>query len=145
MHKITEERLLKAGWNEKRKINISSIKEKYLEAGIIMPKSVEDFLSAFGMLVFNDIDRKEDLEFVPEKALGCNLDKRYFEKLLEEYDINEMVYPVGITCRGNLMVLMTAQHIFYCFIDGYLEKAGESIEEMLDCLVGECSEAVEIE
>lgn len=42
------------------------------------------------------------------------------------------------------MVLMTEQDVFYCYTDGYLEKAGENVEQRLDCLVGECNEAVVI-
>lgn len=41
--------------------------------------NVEKFLTVYGMLVFEDDERKENLEFIPEKALGCNLDKVYFE------------------------------------------------------------------
>lgn len=145
MEKVTEERLVKAGWDEKRTINVSDIKEMYQKVGLVMPKNVENFLSIYGMLVFEGVDRKENLEFIPEKALGCNLDKRYFEELLEDYDINEIMYPIGVACRENLMVLMTEQDIFYCYTDGYLEKAGENVEDMLDCLVGECRQAEEIE
>ncbi len=141
MEKVTVERLEKAGWDAKRIINVYGIKEKYQKIGIIMPKNVENFLCKYGMLVFSDVDRKEDLEFVPEKAIGCNLDKRYFEELLEEYGIDEMVYPIGVACRENLVVLMTEQNTFYCYTDGYLERAGENLEDMLDCLVGECKEA----
>lgn len=144
MEKVTEERLVKAGWDEKRTIDISNIKDVYQKLGLVMPMNVEKFLTVYGMLVFEDDERKENLEFIPEKALGCNLDKVYFEELLEEYDINEIVYPVGVACRGNLMVLMTEQDVFYCYTDGYLEKAGENVEQMLDCLVGECNEAVVI-
>mgnify|MGYP004504238539 CR=1 FL=1 len=144
MKKVTEERLVKAGWDEKRTIDISNIKDVYQKLGLVMPMNVEKFLTVYGMLVFEDDERKENLEFIPEKALGCNLDKVYFEELLEEYDINEIVYPVGVACRGNLMVLMTEQDVFYCYTDGYLEKAGENVEQMLDCLVGECNEAVVI-
>lgn len=144
MEKVTEERLSKAGWDAKRTINVSDIKKMYQKIGLVMPKNVENFLSIYGKLVFDDVGRKEDLEFVPEKALGCNLDKRYFEELLEDYDINEMVYPIGVACRENLMVLMTEEDRFYCYTDGYLERAGENIEDMLDCLVGECNEATVI-
>lgn len=144
MEKVTEERLVKAGWDEKRTIDISNIKDVYQKLGLVMPMNVEKFLTLYGMLVFEDDERKENLEFIPEKALGCNLDKVYFEELLEEYDINEIVYPIGVACRGNLMVLMTEQDVFYCYTDGYLEKAGENVEQMLDCLVGECNEAVVI-
>lgn len=145
MERITEERLLTAGWDKTRKINITKLEEKYQKIGIELPKNVKNFLSVYGQLVFNDAERKEDLEFVPDKAIGCNLDREYFETLLEEYDINEMVYPIGVACRENLMVLMTEQDKFYCFVDGYLEKAGDNIEDMLDCLVGECKKAEVIE
>ena len=90
-------------------------------------------------------DMNEDIEFDPLKAIGINLDGDYFRELLEEYDINETVYPIGIACRGNLSVFMTRGNVFYCFTDGYLEKDGENIEEMLDCLVGECRKADVIE
>ena len=144
MEKVTEERLVKAGWDEKRTIDISNIKDVYQKLGLVMPMNVEKFLTVYGKLVCEYDERKENLEFIPEKALGCNLDKVYFEELLEEYDINEIVYPIGVACRGNLMVLMTEQDVFYCYTDGYLEKAGENVEQMLDCLVGECNEAVVI-
>ena len=143
MEKVTKERLTKAGWDEKKTIDVSDIKAMYQKAGLVMPSNVEKFLSTYGMLVFEDGERKENLEFIPQKALGCNLDKEYFEELLEDYGINEIVYPIGVICRENLMVLMTEQDIFYCYTDGYLEKAGESVEDMLDCLVGECSEAMQ--
>lgn len=144
MEKVTKERLAKAGWDEKRTIDVLDIKEMYQKVGLVMPNNVENFLNIYGMLVFEDGDRKENLEFIPQKALGCNLDKEYFEELLEDYDINEMVYPIGVACRENLMVLMTEQDTFYCYTDGYLEKAGENVEDMLDCLVGECNEATVI-
>ncbi|MCM1499227.1 MAG: SUKH-3 domain-containing protein [Clostridium sp.] len=145
MEKITQERLSKAGWNEKRKIDVSDIKEMYLNAGIVMPANVEKFLSTYGLLVFDDAERKESLEFIPGKALGSNLDRDYFEDLLEEYGIHEMMYPIGVACRENLMVLMTEKNTFYCFTNGYLERAGENLEIMLDCLVGECKKAEVIE
>lgn len=145
MEKITEERLKNAGWYRTRKIQISEIEKIFQKLGIKLPDNVKEFLEEYGLLIFNDTERKEDIEFVPEKALGCNLDNEYFHELLEEYDIHEAVYPIGVACRGNLTVLMTAKNVFYCFTDGYLEKAGDSIEEMLDCLVGECKEAEVIE
>ena len=75
MEKVTEERLVKAGWDEKRTIDISNIKDVYQKLGLVMPMNVEKFLTVYGMLVFEDDERKENLEFIPEKALGCNLDK----------------------------------------------------------------------
>ena len=37
----------------------------------------------------------------------------------------------------NLSILMTEENEFDCFKDSCLVKAGNNIEEMLDCLVGE--------
>lgn len=141
MEKITEKRLKEAGWDEKRNILIPETEKIFQRLELELPDNVKNFLKNYGYLVFNNKERKEDLEFNPEKAIGINLDKEYFDELLDEYGINEKVYPVGECCRGNMMVLMTTQNIFYCFTDGYLEKAGDSVEEMLDCLVGECKEA----
>lgn len=145
MEKITKERLLKAGWTETRRVNITNIENKYCEAKVNLPDNVKNFLSEYGYLVFDDKDRREDVEFIPEKAIGYELDKEYFEELLEEYDINEVVYPVGMISQGNLMIVMTTENIFYCFMDGYLEKAGNCVEDMLDCLVGECRKGEVIE
>lgn len=140
MEKITQERLLNAGWTKTRKVDITEIQYKYHEAEMNLPTNVKEFLSEYGYLVFDAKGRKEDVEFIPEKAIGYELDKEYFEELLEEYGINEVVYPVGVTSKEELMIVMTIQNTFYCFTDGYLEKAGDCVEDMLDCLVGECKE-----
>ena len=106
MEEITKERLLKAGWTETRRVNITNIENKYCEAKVNLPDNVKNFLSEYGYLVFDDKDRREDVEFIPEKAIGYELDKEYFEELLEEYDINEVVYPVGMISQGNLMIVI---------------------------------------
>ena len=49
-----------------------------------------------------------------------------------EYDINERV-------------LMTLTESFYGFTDGILFFFGNSVEEMLDCIVGESRKPIEIE
>ena len=45
MEKVTEERLVKAGWDEKRTIDISNIKDVYQKLGLVMPMNVEKFLT----------------------------------------------------------------------------------------------------
>ncbi len=70
MEKVTKERLTKVGWDEKKTIDVSDIKAMYQKAGLVMPSNVEKFLSTYGMLVFEDGERKENLEFIPQKALG---------------------------------------------------------------------------
>ena len=67
MEKVTEERLVKAGWDEKRTIDISNIKDVYQKLGLVMPMNVEKFLTVYGMLVFEDDERKENLEFIQKK------------------------------------------------------------------------------
>ena len=86
-----------------------------------------------------------DVSFNAIKAIGCNLDGSYFKECLAEYDINETVYPIGEACRKNLLVLMTLTESFYCFTDGLLLFLGGSVDEMLDCIVGECRKPIEIE
>lgn len=146
MNYKTKNRLLDAGWYTDRKVNISIIKRKYEEIGIKMPINVELFLIEFGMIKIDASDKKYyDVEFNPLKAIGINLREDYFRECLIEYGIDEMVYPIGMACRENLMVLMTVENEFYCFTDGCLIKAGGCVEDMLDCLVGECKDAVEVE
>lgn len=135
----------KAGWEKDRKINILLLKMEYEHIGLDMPTNVEKFLTQYGMLSFYDSDRHEDVNFNPLKAIGKNLDAQYFEELLVEYEIDTIVYPIGTACRDNLLLIMTESEIFYCFTDGYLEECGKNVDEMLDCLVGECKEARIIE
>ena len=77
MEKVTEERLVKAGWDEKRTIDISNIKDVYQKLGLVMPMNVEKFLTVYGMLVF---ERKPPSDSVsmehswgksPQKLLRC--------------------------------------------------------------------------
>ena len=141
MNDITRNRLSYAGWKPDRKIDISFIKKKYEEINLEMPRSVQAFLEQYAMIKVAAQDMNEDVEFDPLKAIGINLDGMYFREVLEEYDIKETAYPIGIACRGNLSVFMTKDNVFYCFTDGYLEKDGDNVGEMLNCLVGECRKA----
>jgi len=68
-------------------------------------------------------------------------DGDYFKECLIEYGINKVSYPIGTARKDNLMILLTEENEFYCFTDGCLIKVGDCIEDMLDCLVGECREA----
>lgn len=146
MNNQTIKRLEAAGWYADRKTNINIVEQKYREIGLEMPDNIRRFLIKFGMLKIDSPDKKYyDVEFNPLKAIGVNLDKSYFEQCLSEYGISNMVYPIGVACRENLIVLMTSEDVFYCFTDGCLIKAGDNIEEMLDCLVGECRDAIIIE
>ena len=139
MNQNTINRLLYAGWHHNRKININSIKQKYNQIGLEMPNNVEQFLIEFGMIKIDASDKKYyDVDFNPFKAIGDYFDGDYFRECLIEYGVNDMVYPIGEARQSNLIVLMTEQNVFYCFTDGCLVKVGDCIEDMIDCLVGEC-------
>lgn len=146
MNVITKKRLMEAGWNEKRNIDTSLIRVKYEEIGLDYPENVDIFLRQYGMLNIKPKDTKYfDVTFNPIGAIGCNLDSVYFKECLSEYDVDEEVYPIGEACRKNLLVLMTTTNKFYCFTDGLLLLLGDSVDKMLDCIVGEYGEAIEIE
>lgn len=146
MNNITKNRLIDSGWKEQRKINTDLIRKKYDEIGLEYPEVVDKFLKEYGMLNINPRDKCYfDVSFNAIKAIGCNLDGSYFKECLAEYDINETVYPIGEACRKNLLVLMTLTESFYCFTDGLLLFLGGSVDEMLDCIVGECRKPIEIE
>jgi hypothetical protein len=138
--------LIEAGWSENRVIDTRLFQKKYEEIGLEYPKSVDGFLSEFGMLDINPKDKRYfDVSFDAVEAIGCNLDGGFFADCLDEYDIDDSVYPVGEACRKNLLVLMTEKETFYCYTNGLLLLLGESVDEMLDCIVGECREPVEID
>ena len=79
-----------------------------------------------------------DVNLNPISAIGVNVSHEYFENCLKDYGIDEEVFPVGETCRGNLLLLMTKENRFYEFTDNCVIKAGESVDEMFDILVGKC-------
>lgn len=151
MENITLNRLIKAGWTNERNINIDLIEKTFKEKSINMPEKIRVFLQKYGMLEIKfkrkmkDFDIDEVIEFNPIKAIGDNLDSEYFMEIFDEYDIDDVVYPIGIANRGNLLMLMTENETFYRYTDGFLCKDGENIEEMLDCIVGECREPIYFE
>ncbi len=151
MENITLNRLIKAGWTNERNINIDLIEKIFKEKSINMPEKIRGFLQKYGMLEIKfkrkmqAIDIDEVIEFNPIKAIGDNLDSEYFMEIFDEYDIDDVVYPIGIANRGNLLMLMTENETFYRYTDGFLCKDGENIEEMLDCVVGECKEPIYFE
>lgn len=151
MENITLDRLMNAGWSNERNINIDSIERIFNEKRIGMPKNLRVFLQQYGMLEIKfkrkikTIDIDEVIEFNPIKAIGNNLDSEFFKDILNEYDINDVTYPIGIANRGNLLILMTENETFYRYTDGFLCKDGNNIEEMLDCVVGEYREPIYLE
>ena len=151
MENITLDRLMQAGWTNERNVNIDSIEKIFKEKSIDMPQKIRAFLKQYGMLEIKfkrkmqAIDIDEVIEFNPIKAIGNNLDSEYFRGIFDEYDIDDVVYPIGIANRGNLLMLMTESGTFYRYTDGLLCKDGENIEEMLDCVVGECRESIYFE
>ena len=148
MEQITIDRLLKAGWTDKRNIDISPIVEKLKRMDINLPDNVKNFLKEYGMLEIRFESKirgfviEEVTEFNPIKAVGDVFDGEYFREIFDEYDVEDIVYPIGQACRGNLLILMSENGNFYRYTDGFLCKDGETIEEMLDCVVGECRQLV---
>ena len=146
MKDITRKRLLEAGWHENRNIDTELFHKKFDEIGLEYPPNVDIFLREYGMLPINPKDKRYfDVSFDVLQAIGCNLDGSYFNGCLEEYGIKKAVYPIGKACRNELFVLMTAENEFYGFTDGLLLFLGESSDEMLDCMVGECRDPMELE
>ncbi|WP_434298191.1 SUKH-3 domain-containing protein [Clostridium sporogenes] len=145
------DRLMQAGWTNERNVNIDSIEKTFKEKSINMPQKIRAFFQQYGMLEIKfkrkmqAVDVDEVIEFNPIKAIGNNLDSEYFRDIFDEYDIDDIVYPIGIANRGNLLMLMTESGTFYRYTDGFLCKDGENIEEMLDCVVGECREPIYFE
>ncbi len=138
MKEITIKRLKEAGWNNDRKIDISAIKLKYKKMGLEMPNNVSKFFEKFGFLKIDPSDKKIfDVEFDPIRGIGPRRTAEYYEECLLDYGINEKVFPIGKARENNLDVLMTEENTVFIFTDGCLCKAGSSVDEMLDCLVGE--------
>ena len=138
MEVTTLQRLKAAGWEDGRKIDISAFKKRYREIGLEMPANAEAFLEEFGLLHIENLKLFKDVNFNPLRAIGINLDAEYFENLLDEYDINTITYPLGKCSRNELFLVMTITNEFYCFTNGCCVQCGSGVEDMLDCLIGEC-------
>ena len=140
MQALTLERLKKAGWYEGRKIDISEMEEMYKKGKLPMPQNVKKFLEEFGNLRFEDKDRDDDISFVIDNLIGNpGFDYEYYYEILRDFDINITVYPIGIACRKNMIVIMDENNHFYYWTEYCLLRIGKNIDEMLDCKVGELS------
>lgn len=145
MKENTENRLIEAGWYEKRSISINEIITIYEERGFKLSDGNKLFIKKYGLLEFELLNanslfqNKVYKHFNPIKALGKNLYKRSLEYLEDEYDIDNIdtVIPIGENDNGNMLILCTENNMFYGYTDGCLVKYGSTIEEMLDCIVGE--------
>jgi len=145
LNENTKKRLLEAGWFEHRNIDISKIIELYKERGFKVSEQNAIFLKEFGLLEFELKGENALFSYVnhrnfnPIKALGKNLYRDSLDYLVDEYDVPELekVIPVGETENRNMLLLCTENNIFYEYTDGCLVKCGNTVEEMLECLVGE--------
>lgn len=117
MNANTKGRSIDAGWSSERQIDVDE---------------VIDTLNSRGFLL-------TDKNFNPLKTIGKNLYKESLEYLEDEYDIEGIntVIPIGENDNGNMLILCTVDNVFYGYTDGCLVKYGNTIEEMLDCVIGE--------
>ena len=145
MRDNTKKKLLEAGWFEGRNIEIDEMIEKYKEREFELSIQNIIFLKEYGLLQFelknknsisNDIVCKH---FNPIKTLGKNLYKKSLVYLEDEYDIAglERAIPIGETDNSNMIILCTENNVFYGYTDGCLVKYGNTVEDMLECLIGE--------
>lgn len=148
MKELTKKRLENSGWYINRKIDLEPIKKLYYDRGFEFLDIVENFLGEYGMLQVNfpkkgsPFNTIEVVDFNPFNALGKTLNKEYFEIIEEEFpDVlevkKEQFYPVGNAARGNMILLITDKGKFFSYTDGCLAKDGETVNEMLDIIIGE--------
>ena len=141
----TRKRLIEAGWFEQRNIEIDEIIKKFKERGFELSAQNTIFLKEYGLLEF-ELENRNPLfnnvvyrHFNPIKALGKNLYKKSLEYLEDEYAIEgiETVIPIGETDSGNMLILCTENNVIYGYTDGCLVKYGNTVEDMLECIIGE--------
>lgn len=141
----TQKRLLDAGWSEEREIDVDEVIDTLKSRGFLLSDKNIYFLKKYGLLefkfenrnnLFNDMVCKN---FNPLKAVGKNLYKESLNYLEDEYDIDSIntVIPIGENDNGNMLILCTEDNVFYGYTDGCLVKYGNTIEEMLECIIGE--------
>lgn len=146
MEKKTVARLENAGWSVNRKIDIGDIVDIFFQRGFALSENNVKFLEHFGMLEFECENTCEVFDgvvykhFNPIKAVGKNLYKYSLEYLEDEYsEINNIstAIPVGESENGNMLILCTYDNTFYGYADGCLVKYGDTVDDMLDCIIGE--------
>ena len=123
MNANTKERLIDAGWSLERQIDVDEVIDTLNSRGFLLTDKNIFFLKQYGLLEF-------ELE---------NRNKESLEYLEDEYDIEGIntVIPIGENDNGNMLILCTGDNVFYGYTDGCLVKYGNTIEEMLDCVIGE--------
>lgn len=145
MNANTKERLIDAGWASERQIDVDEVIDTLNSRGFLLTDKNIHFLKQYGLLEFELENRNELFKdivhknFNPLKAIGKNLYKESLEYLEDEYDIEGIntVIPIGENDNGNMLILCTGDNVFYGYTDGCLIKYGNTIEEMLDCVIGE--------
>ena len=140
MKQITLNRLHASGWDENRCVDYLSIVQAYENEKLTMPEALKHFFSRFAFLKVRYEKRHGEYE---KHSFNPVYEFKYFHKsdyedMFSDYSIDGMVYPVGSAYDGNMTVYMHENGTFYLYMDGGpLIDIGNSIDSMLDCIIGD--------
>jgi hypothetical protein len=111
---VTLELLRKAGWNESRQIDTSSMETALQERGYGVFPAVHDFLSQFGGLFFENPSAEppaaEDWHFDPIKAAN---DRSSSQIRQYESRLGDILCPIGEASGDYLVIVMAPNGAVY--------------------------------
>ncbi len=140
MKQITLNRLQASGWNENRSVDYLSIVQAYEKEDLTMPDTLKHFFKSFAFLKVRYEKRTGEFE---NHSFNPLYEFKYFHKsdfkdMFSDYSIDGLVYPIGTAYDGNMTIYMHKNGTFYLYMDGGpLINIGDSIDSMLDCVVGD--------
>ena len=110
--------MIDAGWASERQIDVDEVIDTLNSRGFLLTDKNIHFLKQYGLLEFELENRNELFKDIVHKGINT-------------------VIPIGENDNGNMLILCTGDNVFYGYTDGCLVKYGNTIEEMLDCVIGE--------
>ena len=136
---LASERLEACGWTRDRRVDYSSIEKKFRDQNMNLPSVLREFFERFAFLgvEFPNGDDTDSHYFDPSCTFTY-YSRRNFERLFESYGVPGLVYPIGTACKGEMTLYMHESGDFYMFMEaGPLIRIGNSIDSMLNCLIGD--------
>ncbi len=134
------ERLTACGWTRERHVDYSSIEKKFSKQNMNLPSVLREFFDRFAFLEveYPNGDDGTDGHYFDPSCTFSYYSRRNFEHLFDSYGVHGLVYPIGSACKGEMTLYMHENGDFYMFMEaGPLIRIGNSIESMLNCLIGE--------
>ena len=132
----TYQLLIKAGWQEGRKVQINNEIEFLQKSNFNLSKLIKDFLGEFcGLCIKHPHRHKpENIDYFEISAIKAN--ETFDFEWVYEYSRRTQKYlvPIGESSRGYMILTMAEDGSVYAGYDDFLIKIADSGEEAIEAL-----------